>query len=211
MTVAVETSAATPSDAGRRPLAEVVPFDVMRAVRLTLMAIYLVGYLWWLRNRGLPIDRISVAISLAIFLVCAFIGRPLRTWAVLLLDVVLYCVMWFCLRDDPRRGRPPRDAAAGRVDAQHRPLPVLRPRPERRAAGALLEPTVRWYDWVASSSYMTHFVSPVIAMAVLWATTHRQWVRFMKRFATVLGRRLRDVRRCCRRRRRGWCRRSRTS
>ena len=42
---------------------------------------------------------------------------------------------------------------------------------------------------------MTHFVFPMIVMAVLWATSHRQWVRFMKRFATLLGRRVPDVRR----------------
>ncbi len=55
---------------------------------------YLAGYLWWLRVEGLPIDRISVAISVGIFLVCAFVGKSWRTWAVLLLDCVAYCVMW---------------------------------------------------------------------------------------------------------------------
>ena len=34
---------------------------------------------------------------------------------------------------------------------------------------------------------MTHFVFCRSCMAVLWATSHRQWVRFMKRFATLLG------------------------
>jgi len=187
VTVAVETSAATPTATGRAPLAAVVPFDVMRAVRLTLMALYLVVYVWWLRNRGLPIDRISVGISLAIFLVCAFVGRSLRTWAVLLLDVVLYCVMWFCY-----------EMTRGAADHLGMPLQVESTRnidrflfighdPNVVVQDHLWEPTVRWYDWVASSTYMTHFISPVIVMAVLWATTHRQWVRFMKRFATVLG------------------------
>ena len=57
------------------------------------------------------------------------------------------------------------------------------------------EKGVRWWDVGASSTYYTHFVFPVIALAVLWVVSHRQWVRFMKRFATVLGVGLRDVRR----------------
>ena len=46
---------------------------------------------------------------------------------------------------------------------------------------------IQWYDNVASATYYTHFVFPVIALAVLWAASRVQWVRFMKRFATLLG------------------------
>jgi membrane-associated phospholipid phosphatase len=45
---------------------------------------------------------------------------------------------------------------------------------------------VHWYDKVASATYFTHFVFPIIAIAVLWVTAHREWARFMKRFATLL-------------------------
>ena len=70
----------------RSPLRVVVPYDVFRPVRITLMSAYLAVYLWWLRFEGLPIDRISVAISVGLFLLCAFVGRSWRTWGVLLLD-----------------------------------------------------------------------------------------------------------------------------
>ncbi len=66
---------------------------------------------------------------------------------------------------------------------------------------------VRWWDVVASSIYYTHFVFPVIALAVLWVVSHRQWVRFMKRFATCCSSAARCSS-CCRPRRRGWWRRS---
>ncbi len=168
-------------------LPQVVPFDWMRAVRFTLMGAYLARYLWWLRTRGLPIDRISVAISVGIFLACAFIGRSLRTWAVLLLDVVLYCAMWFSY-----------EMTRGAADHLGMPLQVEATRNLDRYLFFGHDPTVvlqqhfwgksvRWYDKVASTTYMTHFVVPVIAIAVLWAVSHRQWVRFMKRFATVLA------------------------
>jgi membrane-associated phospholipid phosphatase len=176
------------STAGRpTPLSVVVPVDKLRILRVVLVGSYLVGYVWWLRTRGLPIDRISVAISLAIFLLCAFTGRPLRTWAGLLRDVTLYCSMWFAYEMTrgaaDRLGMPLQVEAVRNVDRflflGHDPSVVL----QRH----FWEPTVRWYDWVASTIYMSHFVVPVVAMAVLWATSRRQWARYMKRFATVLG------------------------
>lgn len=173
-----------------------VPFDEWRVVRISLMLSYLGVYLWWLREWGLPIDRISVAISVGIFLVCAFIGRTWRTWMVLLGDAVAYCVMWVTYertRDWADNGFSVFDLFTVKFPLQVEsvrnidrvlffgsdPNVVLQQR--------FWEPTVRWYDVVASSVYMTHFVVPVVAMALLWATSHRQWIRFMKRFATLLG------------------------
>ncbi len=81
---------------GERPqLKHVVPIDTFRIVRLTAMSIFFLVYVWYLRNVGLPIDRITVAFSLFLFLVCAFIGKPLWSWALLVADVVAYAAMWF--------------------------------------------------------------------------------------------------------------------
>jgi membrane-associated phospholipid phosphatase len=171
----------------RTPLSAAVPFDRMRAVRLGLMSGYAVGYLWWLRARGLPIDRISVAISVGIFLLCAFIGRSWRTWAVLLLDVVLYCAMWFAYEMTrgaaDRLGFPLQVEATRNIDR----VLFLGNDPNVVLQDHFWHDEVRWWDYVASLTYMTHFVVPIIAIAVLWATSRRQWVRFMKRFATVIG------------------------
>ncbi len=177
-------------------LRDTVPADRLRVVRLVLMFGYLATYLWWLRVKGLPIDRISVAISVGIFLVCAFIGRSWRTWGVLLLDCIAYSVMW--LAYEKTRGTadagidvfgwfhldfPLQVQAARNIDRAmffgHDPNVVL--------TKHFWGPTIRWYDVVASLTYMTHFVVPVIVMGVLWATSHRQWARFLKRFATLLG------------------------
>jgi membrane-associated phospholipid phosphatase len=171
----------------RTRLADVVPVDIMRWVRLALMGTYLVAYLWWLRNKGLPLDRISVAIALGIFLVCAFVGRPGRQWAILVIDVVLYSAMWFAYEMTrgaaDHLGAPLQVQSVRNIDRflffGHDPNVVLQEH--------FWGPTVRWWDEVASFTYYTHFVFPVIAMAVLWATSHRQWARFMKRFATLLA------------------------
>jgi len=177
-------------------LSEVVPTDRLRAVRIVLMFSYLATYLWWLRAKGLPIDRISVAISIGIFLVCAFVGRSWRTWGVLLLDCVAYCLMWVAYE----KTRGTADAGINVFGWFHLDFP-LQVEAVRNIDRALFfghdpnvvlqdhfrESSIRWYDVGASVTYMTHFVVPIIVMGVLWATSHRQWARFMKRFATLLG------------------------
>jgi len=182
--------------AARLQLRSVVPEDEFRAVRLALMFEFLFVYLWWLRVQGLPIDRVSVAISVALFLLCAFVGKTWRTWGILLLDCAFYCVMWlayertrgaaddgvsvFGLLQIPKQLQVESVRNIDRVMFfDHDPNAVLQ--------DAFWEKTVRWYDVVASTTYMTHFVLPIVVMAVLWAISHRQWVRFMKRFSTLLA------------------------
>lgn len=180
----------------RLTLTTVVPREYLRYVRTVLMFSYLIAYLWWLRNRGLPIDRVSVAISVGLFLICAFIGKSWRTWGVLLLDCLFYCFMW--LAYELTRGTadegvsilglfrvkfPLQVESMRNIDRfmffGHDPNVVLQERFFSRSV-------VRWYDVVGSVTYMTHFVFPIVVMAVLWATSHRQWMRFMKRFSTLL-------------------------
>ena len=126
-------------------LHDLVPLDRLRAVRGVLMVGYLATYLWWLRAKGLPVDRISVAISVGIFLVCAFIGKSWRTWGVLLLDSVAYCLMWVSYE----KTRSTADEGIDVFGWFHLDFPlqvesvhnidrdVLGPRPQRRAAEAL--------------------------------------------------------------------------
>lgn len=179
----------------RRALSTVVPVEWLRPVRLVLMFTYLATYLWWLRFKGLPVDRISVAISVGIFLVCAFIGRSWRTWSVLLLDCLAYCLMW--LSYEKTRGAADDGISVLGLFRIKFPVQVETMRHIDRALffghdpnivlqDHFWERSVRWYDVVASSVYMTHFVLPIVVMAVLWATSHRQWTRFMKRFASLL-------------------------
>lgn len=164
-----------------------MPDDVFAPIRGTLIVLYGIGYLWWLRVEGLPIDRISVALSVALFLGCAFIGRPRHVWRQLAIDSVLYSLMWLAYERSrsvaDTLGLPIQVDSMRNIDRfiffGHDPNVVLQ--------NHFWGPTVRWYDKVASVTYYTHFVLPVIALAALWAISHRQWVRFMKRFATLLG------------------------
>src|SRR6478736_9649863 len=137
------------------PLGHVVPEDLWRPVRITLMIAYAIGYLWWLRVEGLPIDRISVAASVAIFLGCAFIGRPRHVWKQLAIDSVLYAAMWYAY-----------ERTRGAADALGFPVQVEAMRNIDRLMFFGNDPsvvlqqhfwhsTVRWWDVLASSIYHT--------------------------------------------------------
>lgn len=172
----------------RHPLGQLVPHDRFFWIRVGAISVYTVLYLRRFHTEGLIIDRISVAISVGVFLVCAFVGKPWRRWAQLMVDAALYALMWFCY-----------EMTRGAADHLGFPLQVEAPRNIDRFLFFGTDPNewmqdrfydagdVRWYDNVASVVYYTHFVVPVIALAVLWATSRVQWVRFMKRFATLLG------------------------
>lgn len=173
---------------GRWRIARLVPLDPFHVVRIALMIVYGLSYVWWARNRGLVTDRISVAAALGLFLLCANLGRPWRRWAQLMFDALLYCLMWFGY-----------DMTRGVADGLGMPLQVEAMRNIDRVLFLGTDPTVwlqqrlyqrghvHWYDQVLSMTYYTHFWLPIVVLAVLWATRRYQWKRFMKRFATLLG------------------------
>ena len=168
------------------PLSGIVPDDMWRQVRLAGFAIFIVGYIIWFFVQGLIIDRISVAISVGIFIIIGHLGRPRRDWTRLGFDMLCYVAMWFIYEN-----------SRGWGDAAGFPIQVEAPRnidrllfwgtdPNVWMNQHFYEKSIRWYESVASVTYFTHFIFPVIALAVLWVTSHREWVRFMRRFATLL-------------------------
>jgi|GEM_PF-346007 len=168
------------------PLAA-VPHDPFFAVRIALLVLYAGVYAWWTATQGLLLDRISVTISVGVFLLCAFAGKPWRRWATLALDATLYALMWFCY--EMTRGAADRIGFPyqGRVVRDIDRVLFLGTDPNVWVQERFYGSDVRWYDNVASSVYYTHFVVPVVALAALWAVSRVQWVRFMRRFATVLA------------------------
>jgi len=171
----------------RRPLSDAVSIDPWFVVRTSLFATYAVAYLWWFINKGLIIDRISVGISVAVFILIGHLGRPVRRWAWLVFDCACYCVMWLCY-----------EQSRGWADRAGFDLQVEAPRNIDRFLFLGTDPniwmqrhfydanTIHWYDNIASATYFTHFIFPVIAIAVVWVTSHREWGRFIKRFASLL-------------------------
>ena len=175
----------------RVALGAVVPVDYLAWVRRTALTIFCVYAIVWTRDHGILWDRLGIARAVAVFLVCAFIGRPARQWGMLAIDLLLYCAMWYAYETT-------RGAADGKIFGIRFPLQVQSVRnidrflffgndPNVVLQNHFWTANVHWWDKVASLTYFTHFIFVPIVMGALWATTHRQWARFMKRFATVLG------------------------
>ena len=161
--------------------------DWETAFRWTLVALFGVAYVVWFRVNGLIVDRLSVLLSVAVLLVIAHVGQPVRRWGRLGADLVLYAGMWLAYEE-----------TRGTADRLGMPLQVESVRNLDRLLFVGTDPTVwlqrrfyspsvvRWWDVAASIMYYSHFVVPVAVIVVLWIGHRRQWVRFMRRFATVL-------------------------
>jgi membrane-associated phospholipid phosphatase len=163
------------------------PRTWMGRVRLALLIVYGVAYLAWFFEYGVIIDRISVGVSVAVFLVIGHIGKPWSAWRTLPFGLALYAAMWFAY-----------DETRGAADRLGMPLQVESVRNIDRVLFLGADPVVwlqrnflgaevRFYDVIASVWYFSHFVVPVAAIAILWITNRQQWARFMRRFATVLA------------------------
>lgn len=162
--------------------------DAWQRVRLLLILTYVVAYVVWLLEVGLIIDRISVLTSVAILLLIANVGRSRRMWRLLGVDFVLYVAMWIAY-----------DETRGAADRVGMPLQVESVRNVDRFLFGGADPNVwlqdrffspdhvRWYDVLASVLYYSHFIVPVAVIVILWVRSRPEWVRFMRRFATVLA------------------------
>jgi PAP2 superfamily len=158
-----------------------------RRIRLGLIAAYGAGYVWWFDARGIIIDRISVLLSVVLFLTVATVGRPWKDWLRLARDAGLFVAMWI-LYDESR----------GIADRVGMPIQVESVRNIDRVIFLGTDPTVwlqrhfyesdtvRWYDVVGSVVYYSHFIVPPIVISVLYVANRKQWTRYMCRFATVL-------------------------
>jgi membrane-associated phospholipid phosphatase len=157
-------------------------------IRLALIGIYAAVYIWWFFANGIIIDRISVLWSFAIFLCVASVGRPVHEWLRTGRDLGFFIAMWIAY-----------DESRGIADGLGMPVQVESVRNIDRflllgtdgvveLQRRFLAPagTVRWYDVVASFVYYSHFILPPLVMAVLWFRNRDQWVRYMRRFATVI-------------------------
>ncbi len=175
------------SSAATVPEGRVVPPDPWHRVRVVLLLAYTAAYATWFALEGIILDGVGLLLSVMVLLVLLNVGRGGREWGRLLVDVVLYTAMW--LAYDETRGAsdhlgfPVQVSAMGNIDR----VLFLGTDPN-----AWLQRTfysaqhVRWYDVAASLLYFSHFVVPFVVIVVLWVRDHREWVRFMRRFATVL-------------------------
>jgi membrane-associated phospholipid phosphatase len=159
-----------------------------RRIRLGLVALFGAGYVGWFFTRGIIINHVLVLSSMALFFATASIGRPWQQWLRSARDYLLFAAMWLAYAE-----------SRGIADGLNFPIQVESVRNIDRAmffgADGVVElqqrflgpsGTVRWYDVVGSMVYYSHFIVPPVTIAVLWFVNRRHWVRYMRRFATLL-------------------------
>jgi PAP2 superfamily len=158
-----------------------------KTTRAAILAIYVLFYIFWLLTEGIIIDRISVTISVTILMMIACIGRPWRRWVRLGGDLALYALMWFVY-----------ERTRGWGDRAGFPLRVQMPIEIDRALFFGTDPNVwmqeqlldtqrvKWHDVFGSMLYYSHFMVPPMVIAGLWFSGRQRWIRFMRRFATLL-------------------------
>jgi membrane-associated phospholipid phosphatase len=136
---------------------------------------------------GLPADRVMVVTWAVAGVVCLNVGRPWRSQVQLVRDWFLVVALLFAY-----------DYSRGAADGLGRPIHVAGPRdldrflffgadPNVWMQRQLYRPTVQWYDALASIIYMTHFVAPIAIAMILWSRARPEWVRWIRRFGTLLG------------------------
>ncbi len=157
-------------------------------IRWSVIGAYAAVYVWWFFANGVIIDRISVLWSFAIFLAIASIGKPWREWLRMVGDLGIFVAMWIAY-----------DESRGIADGLGMPIQVESVRNLDRVMFLGADPVVelqyqfyrgpndvQWYDVVGSAVYYSHFIVPPVVIAVLWFRSRHQWVRYMRRFATLL-------------------------
>lgn len=176
-----------PTCASSTPLCSLVARDPFTYARITLVSMYVGAYGFWFVTQGVIIDRISVTITVVVLLVLANVGRPARRWVELAGDVTLYALMWLIYEESrgiaDRIGMPLQVESVRNVD---RALLFGRDASVELQHHFYDPRHVRWYDVVGSLVYMSHYWLPIAVIVTLWIRNRRQWVRFMRRFATVV-------------------------
>lgn len=168
----------------RRPL--VVSRPSLRSIRFGLFVLYGLVFVWSFANNGLPVARLAVLAWVAVAFIIGSLGKPSDQQVKMIGDLTLYAVMWLSY-----------DYSRGIADSVGFPLQVELPRNLDRLLFLGADPNVwiqdqfwrsrvQWYDVLGSLVYFTHFIFPVALSVYFWLTQRSEWMRYIRRFATVL-------------------------
>lgn len=168
----------------RRPL--VVTRPSLRSIRFGLFVLYGLVFVWSFANNGLPVARLAVLAWVAAAFIIGSLGKPSDQQLKMIGDLTLYAVMWLSY-----------DYSRGIADSVGFPLQVELPRNLDRLLFLGTDPNVwiqdqfwraqvQWYDVLGSLVYFTHFIFPVALSVYFWLTRRSEWMRYIRRFATVL-------------------------
>ena len=155
-------------------------------LRWFLLALYFLAFVISFAQNGLPVARMAVLGWVSAAFIVGNVGKPRRKQLQMIGDLVFYACMWLSY-----------DFSRGIADSFGFPLQVEMPRnidkalffghdPNTWMQQQLWNKNIQWYDVYGSIIYFTHFFVPVATSVYLWIRYRDQWVRYIRRFATVL-------------------------
>ena len=158
----------------------------LRSIRFGLFLVYDLVFIWSFAYNGLPVARLAVLAWVSVAFIISAIGKPSQQQRQMIGDLTLYAGMWLSY-----------DYSRGIADSVGFPLQVELPRnidrflffgtdPNVWIQEQFLRPTIQWYDVMGSLVYFTHFIFPVAMSVYFWIRHRTEWVRYVRRFATVL-------------------------
>ena len=156
-------------------------------IRRALLVAYTVALVWSVFVWGIPIDRLLVLTWMAVAFGLGTVGRPLaevkqtaRDWVAL---VAVYIAYDYSRGMADQLGRPVNYTWLAKADR----FIFLGRDPNVFMQWHFYDPgDVKWYDVVGSIVYMTHFVFPVVPLALLRVRNRTAWLQYLRRFALTL-------------------------
>jgi len=155
-------------------------------LRWLLLALYCLAFVYSFVQNGLPVARMAVLAWVSAAFIIGNIGKPRRKQLQMVGDLTFYACMWLSY-----------DFSRGIADSFGFPLQVELPRnidkalffghdPNVWMQHQLWSKNIQWYDVYGSIIYFTHFFVPVATSVYLWIRYREQWLRYIRRFASVL-------------------------
>lgn len=162
-----------------------MPQDRVPGLRRALLVTYSCALLWSIFVWGMPIDRLLVLTWMGVAFGLGTVGRSFdevktafRDWLALVAIYMAY------------------DYSRGMADQFGMKVSYVLPavdkfiflghNPNISMQWHFMKPDVRWWDVLGSVIYMTHFVLPVVPLALLRVRNRSEWQQYLRRFALTL-------------------------
>lgn len=158
----------------------------IKNLRWLLLTLYCCAFVYSFAQNGLPVARMAVLAWVSAAFILGNVGKPWRKQWQMIGDLTFYACMWLSY-----------DYSRGIADSFGFPLQVELPRnidkvlffgndPNVWMQDQLWNKNIQWYDVFGSIVYFTHFFVPVATSVYLWIRYREQWLRYIRRFASVL-------------------------
>lgn len=169
-----------------------VPYPrTRRKVRVLAMVVYALALATWSELLGIPNDTVQVFLWLWVGTIAWNVeARPryhlnfLKDWWLPVVGLVVY---FYSRGLTDELGLPVHVMMPIHVDAWLGGGEIPTERLQRALCGSpcLKDSEPRWYDFLFTTVYATHFLTGLTIAAVLWVRSRVEWLRWMRRYLVI--------------------------